>query len=328
MNNQIMKPIAAGAVELGPIPFNLYARDEMGKMVLFCRSGFDITPKHKEKLGASGRSFFISNNDEESYYGYAFERLESIVQSPGIKISEKTQLVQGVGKLVVRRLLENPRSGKAIEHSGRFVRSYVDLIFAFPEGPKTLLILSDFNVHLYTHCLNVCTFCLLIGEQMHKRDSRKLWQLGMGGLLHDIGMTRIDLALATSSDILKEGDLEEVRQHPVLGHELAASHGLPEPVLVMIRGHHERADGEGYPDGLSGPDIHPFARVAAVAEVYDSLTSDRLDRKKIPHVEALAEIAKDIRGFDLQSFEALIKVVLRDRKLIEDFRNKHLQKVC
>jgi HD-GYP domain-containing protein (c-di-GMP phosphodiesterase class II) len=324
MTTRVMKAIAAGAIELGAIPFNLFARDSLGKMVLFCRAGFDITPRHKEKLDTSGRVFFIGADEEGAYFDYALERLESIVANPDIRVSEKTQLVQGVGKHVVKKLLEDPRSGVAVARSGRFVKSYIDLIFAFPEGPRTLLMLSNINVDLYTHSLNVCTFCLLMGERIYGRDNRQLWQLGMGGLLHDIGLSRVELALVTKPDELNEEELEELRRHTIFGHEIASEHGLPEPILVTVRGHHERYDGTGYPDELYGSEIHPFARIGALAEVYDSITTDRLRHKGKPALEALQEIAADHKGFDLICFEALLKVVLHEDKLIDDFRSRHL----
>jgi len=112
-------------------------------------------------------------------------------------------------------------------------------------------------------------------------------------------------------------------RHPIFSDDIISGHGLPREVASAGRSHHERLDGSGYPDGLKGNEIHPFARITAVADVYDAITTDRVYRKQRPHIEALSIIAEDKEKYDLKAFSALLRVVLRNDLLIESFCAKH-----
>ncbi len=85
-------------------------------------------------------------------------------------------------------------------------------------------------------------------------------------------------------------------------------------------------DGSGYPDGLRGDKAHPFARITAVADVYDAITSDRVYEKQKPHIKALAMIAAEDKRFDPEVMDALIQIVLRNETLIERFRSEYLSR--
>jgi hypothetical protein len=81
VSKQYMTPVAAGSIELGPVQFNIYATDTRGCLVLFCRAGYEITPRLKEIMRTTSRVLYISGQDMDSYYDYAFERVESIAPS-------------------------------------------------------------------------------------------------------------------------------------------------------------------------------------------------------------------------------------------------------
>ena len=324
MASHFARTISVESIELGPIPFDLYASEGEERIVLFCRAGFEITARHKRMLKGSDRILYISSSDIEQYLDYSFERIEHIVANPRIDVSEKAQIVHGVGKRVVQQLLNNPRSGDAMAHSSRFVRSHVSLILKSPASSDHLFALSSTDPYTFSHSINVCTFCLLLGEKLFGRDHKQLRQIGLGGLLHDIGKIRIDPSVLFKPSALTPEEWAEVRRHSDYGYETGKEHGLPETVLSVIRSHHERMDGSGYPDGLGAGGIPTAARICAVADVYDALTSDRFYAKSMPHVQALVEIAKQIDSLDSTVFDALLQIVLRNEKLIERFHKRRL----
>lgn len=319
MQKQYMRVIAAESVELGPIPFDLYAQGPDGRPVLFCRAGYPVTSTHKKRLKQSTRIFYIGADDESTYLDYAFERIEKIVANPEIRLDDKSKIVHEVGRRTVHRLLENPRSGANVADSRRVVDNYIELVIRSPEAAANLFALSSIDAYTFSHSLNVCTFCLMIGEKMFGTDRELLWELGMGGLLHDIGKTQVDQSVLFKPSTLTDEEMEEVRKHAVFSHEIIEEHKLPHGVQAAGRSHHERTDGSGYPDGLRGSKIHPFARIAAVADVYDAITSDRVYKKQKPHIQALKTIAELESKFDPDSLEALVQIVLRNESLIDKF---------
>jgi putative two-component system response regulator len=117
--------------------------------------------------------------------------------------------------------------------------------------------------------------------------------LRRAGLLHDIGKIGTDLAYLNKPGPLTTAEYEEVKRHPVIGYEICLPLRTMAPLLPLIRGHHERLDGRGYPDGLTADRIPEALRCLTVADVYDALTSDRSYRKAMTVDAALALMRKE-----------------------------------
>ena len=180
MPTQQMTAIVPSSIELGPISFDLHASGPRGELVLFCRSGFEITKRHLDALSDSNRTFYVRIKDTGDYLDYAYERLGHIVRNPVIKVSDKAKIVYGVGKRIVHQLLEAPRSGQVVAKSGRYIESHIDLIMSSPRVVNDLFALSSTDSYTFSHSLNVCTLCLLMGEKILGRKREDLWNIGMG----------------------------------------------------------------------------------------------------------------------------------------------------
>lgn len=325
MEKQFLTVIAPGSISKGPIPFDLYT-PLGGRLILFCRAGFSITDHHKQILDRVGRPFYISSDQMDSYVDYTFEKIEEIIASSEIRACDKAQIVHRVGKRTVHKLMDNPRSGRIVGQTGRVVENYVELILGSDEAASHLFALSALDAYIFSHSVNVCTFCLLLGQNLHGADREKLWELGMAGLTHDIGKTRIDSEILHKSGPLTEAETKLVREHPKYSFVLLREHGLSEAVQETGYAHHERMDGSGYPRGLKGDRIHHSARLCAVCDVYDAITSDRIYKPGKPHIYALQEMADEEKGYDWDCFEALLCVVLRHEKLVDNFLAEHLHR--
>lgn len=113
------------------------------------------------------------------------------------------------------------------------------------------------------------------GERRYDRLDRRLVQLGLGLMLHDIGKLIVPIEVLQKPGELNEEEWELMRRHPLAGLDLLSSGAISPLARVAVRSHHERWNGTGYPDGTSGLSIHQFARIAAVADTYDAITSER-----------------------------------------------------
>jgi len=130
------------------------------------------------------------------------------------------------------------------------------------------------------------------------------------GLLHDIGKIGIPEAVLRKAGPLSAEDWSLMRRHPVIGAQIVAPFEFFTAGALVIRHHHERVDGSGYPDGLTGEAIPLGARIVAVADVYDALTSDRPYRSALAADEALAHLeAQAGRGLDEQIVGAFLGLV-------------------
>jgi putative nucleotidyltransferase with HDIG domain len=141
------------------------------------------------------------------------------------------------------------------------------------------------------HTQRVTTYSLLLAEHL-QMDPADIDLIRIGTPLHDIGKIGIDDAILRKPDRLTAEEFEVMKLHTVKGAEIIATVPDLRQVLPIVRSHHERWDGRGYPDELAGEDIPRLARVVALADAYDAMTSDRPYRKGMPASVAFAEIEK------------------------------------
>ena len=122
---------------------------------------------------------------------------------------------------------------------------------------------------------------------MAPEEQEQVW---LGGLLHDVGKLRLDPEVLRKEGRLTRAEFSQVKQHPAYGGEILGDvrelHGLSE----MVRHHHERPDGKGYPDGLEADEIPLAAKIIAIAEAYDSMCSHAAYREPLPREQALDEV--------------------------------------
>ena len=140
-------------------------------------------------------------------------------------------------------------------------------------------------------------------------DSREADRVRLAGLLHDIGKAGLPESILRKPGPLTESEWVEVRKHPIIGAHMV-ERAREEDIRRWIRWHHERPDGRGYPDGLSGEEIPLQARILAVADAYEAMTSTRPYRPELTREEALAELRRNAgTQFDANVVEALAQLV-------------------
>ncbi len=141
--------------------------------------------------------------------------------------------------------------------------------------------------YTYCHGLNVSLLCTLLGKWLNLH-STQIKMLSEAGLLHDIGKSKIPPKILNKPDKLTPAEYEEIKKHPVHGYNiLEKSVGIPKDIALAVLMHHEREDGSGYPFGLKSSQIHHFAKILAVVDVFDAMTSNRVYKKRQPPFDVL-----------------------------------------
>ena len=161
------------------------------------------------------------------------------------------------------------------------------------------------------HTMRVTNFSLLLGK---KRDLpvRELELLRFGTPLHDVGKIGIDDAILRKPGKLTDEEFAIMKSHTTKGAAILATEPDLEPIIPIVRNHHERWDGRGYPDGLAGEAIPPLARIVAVADAYDAMTSDRPYRKGMAPEIAFAEMEKGAgQQFDPRAVATFLEIKQR-----------------
>jgi putative nucleotidyltransferase with HDIG domain len=157
-------------------------------------------------------------------------------------------------------------------------------------GPRVRVLMARLerkDTSTEQHTRRVAEWAVRIGEELGLAPGR-LRELALAGLLHDIGKLTVPTGILTKPGPLDDEEMAIVQMHAAWGDELLAELGYPEHVRRVVRGHHERLDGTGYPDGLRGDELDLPTRILAVADVYDALVSDRVYRPAWAPERALA----------------------------------------
>ena len=174
---------------------------------------------------------------------------------------------------------------------------------------SALLRLRRQDSYTYMHSVSVAALMVGLGRQLGIEPAL-LPELGLAGLLHDVGKVGIELELLNKKGRLTEAEFDRLREHAPYGYHLLMKGKASEIALIVARHHHERSDGSGYPDRLDGDKISLYARMAAVCDVYDATTSVRPYKDPWQPAFALRKMAEWSRNqYDNSVFHAFVRTV-------------------
>lgn len=224
----------------------------------------------------------------------------------------QARIIHAKAKKEVASMFQEARMGKALQLEQ--VASLVDEIsHSIMRNQCALLSLARLKSkddYTYLHSVAVCALMIALGRQLGM-EGDALRQAGMAGLLHDIGKIMTPEEVLNKPGSLTREEFDIMKQHPRGGWDiLRASPGVSEITLDVCLHHHERLDGKGYPMKLSGESISLFARMGAVCDVYDAITSNRCYKSGWEPAEAIRKMAEWKDGnYDESVFHAFVKTV-------------------
>jgi len=214
-------------------------------------------------------------------------------------------------KAAVTLMFDEVRMGKSI--NAQAAMPLVEEITASVSRNESALIslvrLKNKDDYTYMHSVAVCAMMVALAKELNFTET-EVKEAGLAGLLHDIGKMAVPQDILDKPGALTPEEFEQVKMHPVRGHELLlqASH-VGEIALDVCLHHHEKIDGTGYPDKQTLDQISMFARMGAVCDVYDAITSNRPYKAGWEPGVSLQRMAKWTNHFDQGVFKAFVKSV-------------------
>ncbi len=235
-----------------------------------------------------------------------------VVRPPSLELeSVRAARVCSAARDAVVSIFDDVRLGKApnIEATRPIVEQIVESSFSRPGALLGLLHLKKADDYTFTHSVSVCALAAVLGRELGF-DALRCRAVALGGLLHDVGKALIPLEILNKPGKLNAAEFEQVRRHPTLGHQLLLDSHFedPDPLDVCLH-HHEKLDGSGYPEGLSGDAVSLMARIGAVCDVFDAVTTNRTYKDAWDPAMALREMASWSGHFDRRVLAAFIKAV-------------------
>lgn len=258
------------------MPFTLL--DENDRVLLF--QGQTVTEHFLKRLKQRGLTTVVAEIVEEVQEEAAKEDV-----SFETKVKTLSCLEDTMGNLVKGRSV-------SLEPLEENVTSILEEVRAHEELVIPIVQLKRHDDYTFAHSLNVAIIALFIGRFIGLGEE-ELLRLGLGALLHDLGKLKIPQEILRKPTTLNPSEWQVVKQHPLMAKQLLDEQkGVEDLVKFVPLEHHERLDKSGYPLRLDPWEIHLFARIVAVADVYEALTSERPYRKALP----LSEVVEYLMG--------------------------------
>lgn len=213
-------------------------------------------------------------------------------------------------KQAVISMFQEARMGKTIDVGGAqmMVEEIADSVSRNPGALISLARLKTIDDYTYMHSVAVCAMMVSLAKQLGL-DEATTRTAGMAGLLHDLGKATMPMDVLNKPGKLTDAEFSVIKTHPQEGHRMLLSgNNVDAMVMDVCLHHHERTDGSGYPKGLKGDEISLFAKMGAVCDVYDAITSNRPYKAGWDPAESLRKMAEWANGhFDPKVFQAFVK---------------------
>jgi len=223
----------------------------------------------------------------------------------------QAQLLCESAKTATTIMFNEIRLGKAVnmEHCLPLVDQITASVMQNSSALISVVRLKISDDYTYMHSVAVCALMIALGRTLGM-DEVACKEAGLAGLLHDIGKSFIPLGLLNKPSALTPMEYEIVQRHTSLGYTyLTKDAAIPSYASEVVLHHHEKIDGTGYPDQLSGSGISMLSRMTAICDVYDAVTSDRPYKKGWDPADALAKMANWRGHFDRAMFSAFVKTL-------------------
>ncbi len=213
-------------------------------------------------------------------------------------------------KQAVLTMFEEARMGNAVDVGGAklLVEEITDSVSRNPGALISLARLKTVDDYTYMHSVAVCAMMVALAKQLGL-DQAQTRSCGLAGLLHDLGKAVMPAEVLNKPGKLTAAEFTIIKRHPVEGHKMLLGGDNVDPIALEVGlHHHEKMDGSGYPDRLAGDQISLWARMGAVCDVYDAITSNRPYKSGWDPAESLRKMAEWSKGhFDPNVFQAFVK---------------------
>lgn len=204
---------------------------------------------------------------------------------------------------LVKSFMEEIQLGRPINvlAAKKAVSYCVDSILNAPDALMLMTQLKNRDEYTAQHSMNVCVFAIALGRQINLSVD-ELNNVGLCGMMHDMGKMQVPLEVLNKPGRLTEGELTVMQSHTTRGWKiLLATHGMYAGAIDVAYTHHERMDGKGYPRKLKAEQIMPYARIVAIVDMYDAVSSDRIYQKGRTHLDSIKILTESSANGHLDS---------------------------
>ena len=263
--------------------------------ILYCGAGHSLDSHKLFSLSDAGvEQVYVRTGEFQDFGAHLLECVESDRQHGEVPQTERFAALQLAVAVEIERSARLIDCGPYLLLSEKVSRDLTSLLAASNVLPLDLFRLARHDFNTFTHVTNVASYCVILAERLGICGEGELAQVATGAMLHDIGKRFVPPSILNKPARLSPTERAVIETHPQRGYEeLCRREGLNAAQLMMVYQHHERVNGTGYPVGLPGGEIHPWAKMLAVVDVFDAMTGTRPYRRPAKARDALDYIVKN-----------------------------------
>ncbi len=272
--------------------------------ILYCASTLTVKQADLWRLEDSGVTrLYIRRDDRRTYQQFLRQHLDGWLRDPAQPMKARAAMLNEVVRDVLNESFASGQTDQIVESARELGMRAAELLTSEPVVFQDVVRVLHHDYTTFTHSANVCYYSVLLAAMLELPET-DIVQIAIGSLVHDIGKIDIDERILIKEGPLTEPERRQIRTHPTSGfRKLSKRTELSQGQLLMAYQHHERVDGSGYPVGAVGDEIHPWARLCAIVDVYEALTSMRPYRQSLTPTTALSVMSKNAdKQFDPEMF--------------------------
>lgn len=284
-----------------------------GNYVLYKDPDRMLTQEDFTRLERTYTDFlYVRSGDMEVLNEFIESRIAGMLARNDLSSIDKGRVLYQTSVNCVIDMFESPETTGNILRCRNLVQNLMQYVASDSHVLESLKTVVDNNFYIFTHSVQVATLSLLIHEKLFDLAPDEMIDVGIGSLLHDYGMTFITNEVLEKNDALSDIEYWKVKQHTREGYDYLRQCGkYGEIVLNIVRYHHERYDGNGYPTGIKGDNIPRSGQVAAICDVYSALIMDRPQRKANSHTDAIKIMLDEAKSgaFNVELFTKFVEII-------------------
>ncbi|MDD2309077.1 MAG: HD domain-containing protein [Desulfuromonadaceae bacterium] len=284
-----------------------------GNYVLYKAPDRVFTVDDYSRLKRNNTEFlYVRSGDMESINEFMERGLAKMLSRDDLSGNAKGRILYQTSVNCLIDLFESPETTDNQIRCRNMVQHILQQLATDTHALESLKSIVGHNFYIFTHSVQVAALSLLVHSELFTLAHDEMVDIGTGSLLHDYGMTFITSEILERNDALSDIEYYKVKQHTQQGYEYFKHSGnYSEIVLNIVRYHHERYDGNGYPTGIKGDDIPRSGQVAAICDVYSALTMDRPQRKANSHTDTIMIMREEAKkgAFNLELFNNFLEII-------------------
>lgn len=277
-----------------------------GRMVLYLRAGDKLA---REKIAKLERAdvFYVPNEQRAFFKRYIFDRMNE----EELDVKTKANVLRESSMTLAEEIFEKQDVEEALGDSRELITNFIDFMEHEPQAMAHLVGLSSHDFYTYNHSLDVAIYSLGLG-QVAGYSGADLQELGRGALFHDIGKRHVLAEIICKDGPLDDVEWAQMQKHPQYGLKVLNEYGVSEAMKACCFEHHESFLGNGYPQQLPGSEIHPMARIVAITDTYDALTTKRSYNEPMSPIAAVEFMSSKLAAkYDPTLIKALNSILFK-----------------